>query len=124
MKFAKVVFIAGGVWGIAALAPFYWLVDISGRRYAAPIDYPQFFWGFFSVALAWQFALVCLSTHWIEPRAIPTVDAAGDRREVRLRRDAGAAARPGTHCERRRRGRHPRRGSGPFVRRCVRRNLV
>lgn len=54
MKFARVVFIAGGVCGIATLAPFYWLVDPTGRRYAAPIDYPQFFWGFISVALAWQ----------------------------------------------------------------------
>ena len=43
MKFARIVFIAGGVWGIAALAPFYWLVDITGRRYAAPMHYPQFF---------------------------------------------------------------------------------
>ena len=60
MKFARVVFIGGGVWGIAALAPLYWLVDISGRRYAPPVDYPQFFWGFFSVALAWQFAFLMI----------------------------------------------------------------
>ncbi len=61
-KFAKVVFIGGGVWGIAALAPFYWLVDISGRRYAPPLDYPQFFWGFFSVALAWQLAFLLIGS--------------------------------------------------------------
>jgi hypothetical protein len=37
MKAAKVVFVAGGECGIAALAPLYWLVEISGRRYAAPV---------------------------------------------------------------------------------------
>jgi hypothetical protein len=33
MKFAKVVFIAAGIWGIGVLTPLYWLVDVSGRRY-------------------------------------------------------------------------------------------
>jgi hypothetical protein len=75
MKFAKVVFIAGGVWGIAALAPFYWLVDISGRRYAAPVDYPQFFWGFFSVALAWQLAFLLIGSNPLRfrPLMVPAI---------------------------------------------------
>ena len=75
MKFAKVVFTAGGVWGIAALAPFYWLVDISGRRYAAPVDYPQFFWGFFSVALAWQFAFLLIGSNPVRfrPLMVPAI---------------------------------------------------
>jgi hypothetical protein len=63
MKCARFVYIAGGVWGIAALAPFYWLVDISGRRYAPPVDYPQFFWGFLSVALAWQCAFLLIGSN-------------------------------------------------------------
>jgi hypothetical protein len=56
MRFAKYVFIGAGIWGVAVLTPFYWLVDLSGRHYNAPIDYPQFFYGFFSVAMAWQIA--------------------------------------------------------------------
>jgi hypothetical protein len=75
MKFAKVVFIAGGVWGIAALVPFYWLVDISGRRYAAPMDYPHFFWGFFSVALAWQLAFLLIGSNPVRfrPLMVPAI---------------------------------------------------
>ena len=38
MKFAKVVFIAAGIWGIGVLTPLYWLVDVSGRRYGVPTD--------------------------------------------------------------------------------------
>src|SRR5881628_343823 len=70
MKFARIVFIGGGVWGIAALVPFYWLVDITGRHYAAPLDYPQFFWGFFSVALAWQFAFLLIGSNPVRFRPL------------------------------------------------------
>lgn len=75
MKLARIVFIAGGLWGIAALAPFYWLVDISGRRYAGPADYPQFFWGFFSVALAWQFAFLLIGSNPLRfrPLMVPAI---------------------------------------------------
>jgi hypothetical protein len=33
MKFAKLIFIVAGVWGIAVLTPLYFLVDITGRHY-------------------------------------------------------------------------------------------
>jgi hypothetical protein len=42
--------------------PFYALVDIAGRQYAPPIDYPQFFWGFFAVAIAWQVAFLMIGS--------------------------------------------------------------
>jgi hypothetical protein len=40
MRFAKVVFRVAGFWGIVALTPLYFLVDPTGRRYGAPVDYP------------------------------------------------------------------------------------
>jgi hypothetical protein len=39
MKFARIVFMFAGVWGIVVLIPFYWLVDITGR-YSPPTEYP------------------------------------------------------------------------------------
>ena len=54
MKFARIVFIGAGIWGVLVLTPLYWLIDITGRHYAPPVDYPHFFYGFFGVALAWQ----------------------------------------------------------------------
>ena len=62
MRFAKVVFIAAGVWGIVVLTPLYFLIDISGRQYAAPTTYPQFVYGFLSVAMAWQIAFLTIGT--------------------------------------------------------------
>jgi hypothetical protein len=60
MKFARIVFIAAGVWGMAALTPLFFLVDVTGRHYAPPVDYPQFFYGFLSVAMAWQIAFLVI----------------------------------------------------------------
>ena len=62
MTFAKWVFIGAGIWGIVVLAPLYWLVDITGRHYAVPTEYPQFFYGFVSVAIAWQIAFLVIGS--------------------------------------------------------------
>ena len=62
MRFAKFGFIAAGIWGLTVLLPFYALTDVTGRRYAPPADYPQFFWGFFSVAIAWQIAFLLIGS--------------------------------------------------------------
>ena len=63
MRFARVVFIGASLWGVAVLTPFYWLVDITGRRYAPPGAYPAFFYGFFAVALAWQIAFFVIGSN-------------------------------------------------------------
>ena len=62
MRFAKIVFIAAGVWGVVVLTPLYFLVDLTGRQYAPPTAYPQFFYGFLSVAMAWQIAFLVIGT--------------------------------------------------------------
>ena len=93
MKFARFVFIGGGVWGIAALVPFYWLVDISGRLLRRTRGLSAVLLGFFfrRARLA-----VCVPVDRVEPREIPALDAAGHRREVWLHRHSGGAARPRT----------------------------
>jgi hypothetical protein len=63
MKFAKIVFIGAGVWGIIVLTPLYFLFDISGRGYAPPEDYPHFFYGFLSVAMAFQIAFLVIGSN-------------------------------------------------------------
>jgi len=75
MRFAKIVFIGAGIWGISVLVPLYWLVDLTGRHYAVPTDYPQFFYGFLSVAMAWQFAFLVIGTNPVRlrPLMIPAV---------------------------------------------------
>ncbi len=62
MKFARIVFVVAGLWGLAVLTPFYWLVDVTGRRYDPP-TYPHFFYGFIAVALVWQIAFLVIGSN-------------------------------------------------------------
>jgi hypothetical protein len=62
MKFARIVFFTAGVWGVAVLTPLYFLVDLTGRPYVAPAGYPHFFYGFLSVAMAWQMAFFVIGS--------------------------------------------------------------
>jgi hypothetical protein len=57
------IFIAAGIWGIVVLPPLYFLRDITGRLYSTPVDYPHFFYGFVSVALAWQLAFLVIGSN-------------------------------------------------------------
>lgn len=60
MRFAKIVFVGAGIWGILVLTPLYFLVDITGKPWPAPANYPHFFYGFISVAMAWQVAFLLI----------------------------------------------------------------
>jgi uncharacterized membrane-anchored protein len=75
MRFSRFVFIAAGVWGVVVLAPLFFLFDISGRQYAAPTSYPQFFYGFVAVALAWQIAFFVIGSDPVRfrPVMIPAI---------------------------------------------------
>jgi hypothetical protein len=75
MRFARTVFIGAGIWGIAVLLPLYWLIDITGRPYAPPADYPQFFYGFLSVAIAWQvaFLIIGINPSFFRALMIPSI---------------------------------------------------
>lgn len=63
MRLARIVFVLAGVWGIVVLTPFYWLVDVTARRYDPPTTYPHFFYGFVGVALAWQIAFLVIGSN-------------------------------------------------------------
>ena len=70
MTFARTVFVVAGIWGIVVLTPFYWLVDVTGRRYDPPTAYPHFFYGFLAVALAWQIAFLVIGSNPARFRAL------------------------------------------------------
>ena len=75
MRFARIVFIVAGIWGIVVLMPLYWLLDVTGRRYGPPVDHPQFFYGFVCVAMAWQIAFLMIGSDPVRfrPLMIPSV---------------------------------------------------
>ena len=70
MRFAKAVFILAGIWGIAVLTPLFFLVDVTGRQYVPPTDYPHFFYGFLSITFAWQLAFLAIGSNPIRFRLL------------------------------------------------------
>jgi hypothetical protein len=61
MRFARLTFLVAGVYGLAVLAPQYFLEGKTGRDFPPPITHPEYYYGFVGVALAWQFAFLILS---------------------------------------------------------------
>src|SRR5215204_5818133 len=101
MRLAKVVFRVAGIWGILVLTPLYFLVDLTGRQYPAPTDYPQFFYGFAAVAMAWQIAFLVIGSNPVRfrPLMIPSfIEKAGYVIAVTMLRGQGgiSAADAGT----------------------------
>jgi hypothetical protein len=70
MRFAKLVFLIAGIWGLAVVTPLYFLYDTIGRQYPPPITHPDFYYGFASVTLAWQLAFLIIATDPIRYRPL------------------------------------------------------
>ncbi|HEY9788469.1 MAG TPA: hypothetical protein V6D17_23975 [Candidatus Obscuribacterales bacterium] len=61
MKFARIVYLIAGVYGILAIAPMYFLEKTMAQQ-TLPFNHPEFFYGFLGVTLAWQIAFLIIST--------------------------------------------------------------
>ena len=69
------VFWGAGVFGVLALAPLFFMVDLLGRQDPPPITHPQFYYGFAGLGLVWQFAFFVIATDppRYRPMMIPAV---------------------------------------------------
>ncbi|HEX6984568.1 MAG TPA: hypothetical protein VF170_04290 [Planctomycetaceae bacterium] len=61
VRFARWVFGASGVYGLALLLPQYLLEDRLNRDYPPAITHPEYFYGFLGVAVAWQVAFLLIA---------------------------------------------------------------
>src|SRR5215203_6084086 len=75
MKFAKIVFLIAGIYGLIVLLPMYFLEQRTGVDSPPPVTHPEFYYGFISVALAWQVLFLILSKDPIRyrPMIIPAL---------------------------------------------------
>lgn len=73
MKLARSVFLIGGIWGIVVLAPFYLRFEAIGRETPPAITHPEFYYGFLSVAFAWQLAFLLIAADPIRFRPMMRV---------------------------------------------------
>jgi hypothetical protein len=61
MRFARVVFLIAGIYGIAILTPIYFMEGKIGRETPPAITHPEYFYGFLGAGLAWQILFLVLS---------------------------------------------------------------
>lgn len=75
MKFAKIVFLVAGTWGVLLLTPLYFLFDTIGAQDPPPITHPAFFYGFAGLGLAWQVAFFIIARDPLRfrPIMIPSI---------------------------------------------------
>jgi hypothetical protein len=75
MKFAKIVFLVAGIWGLLVIAPLYFMFDLISRKDPPAITHPGFFYGFVGLGLAWQIAFLFISRDPVRfrPLMIPSM---------------------------------------------------
>jgi hypothetical protein len=61
MKFAKLIYLIAGIYGLVVLIPGYFMEEKTGRDYPPPITHPEFYYGFIGVAIAWQLVFLIIS---------------------------------------------------------------
>ena len=54
MKFAKIIFLVAGIYGLIALVPMYFLEPVIAAQSPPAITHPEFFYGFAGLGVAWQ----------------------------------------------------------------------
>ena len=70
MRFARVVFLIAGIWGLLLLTPLYFIFDAIGRKDPPPITHPAFYYGFVGAGLAWQIAFLMIAKHPVRLRYV------------------------------------------------------
>lgn len=66
MKFAKWVFIIGGVFGLLAIIPLYF----NEKQIAPGLKYPEFYYGFIGINILWQVLYIYISQNLLRFRPI------------------------------------------------------
>lgn len=60
-RFSRAVFLAAGIYGIAVLTPGFFSESMASKLMPPAITHPEFYYGFFGVALAWQVAFLTIA---------------------------------------------------------------
>lgn len=61
MRFAKLVFLVAGIYGLVVTFPQYFMEEKTGLDFPPPITHPEFYYGFVGVVVAWQILFILLA---------------------------------------------------------------
>lgn len=68
MRFAKLVFLVAGIYGLLVMLPQYFLEEKMGRDFPPPITHPEYYYGFVGVVVAWQVLFLLLARNPVRYR--------------------------------------------------------
>lgn len=60
-RFSRIVFLVAGIYGLVVLVPGFFGEKMLAEKMPPAITHPEFFYGFFGVAIAWQIAFLIIS---------------------------------------------------------------
>ncbi len=61
MRFSKICFAFAGWWGVISLTPLFFFYKGIGKLSPPPLNHPEYYFGFVTVALAWQVGFLVIS---------------------------------------------------------------
>jgi hypothetical protein len=61
IRFARLTFLVAGIWGLLVIAPGYFGEQIVSKQYPPALTHPEYYYGFFGTALAWQIAFLIMA---------------------------------------------------------------
>lgn len=70
MRFARIVFLIAGIYGLIVLSPMYFMEGMIGRQTPPAITHPEYFYGFVGTAIAWQVVFLVLASDPARYRAM------------------------------------------------------
>ncbi len=73
MKFAKIVFLVAGIYGILIVAPLFLIEGVIDTTQPPAITHPEYYYGFACVTLVWQVLFLVLSSEPLRYRPMMLV---------------------------------------------------
>lgn len=70
MLFAKRVFLWAGIWGVLVVVPGFFNEPAIARTQPPPLTHPEYFYGFYTTALAFQVLFLLLARDPVRYRAL------------------------------------------------------
>ena len=61
MKFSKIVFLIGGIYGLLVVTPQYFLESWTGRTFPPPVTHPEYYYGFVGAVVVWHVLFLIIS---------------------------------------------------------------
>ena len=76
MKFARIVYWGAATYGILVLVPGFFLEAEFARLMLTPVNFPEFYYGFYASALVWQFAFIMIARNPARYRTLIAISIA------------------------------------------------